>query len=205
MAFDIWRAFAAASFVLIAIPGPTVLLVVSYALSQGRQVAIATALGVALGDTIAVSASLMGVGALLLTSAWVFSAIKWIGAAYLVYLGVTMLRAAPEQIEAASVTRSTPRRVFFHAALVTALNPKGILFFLAFVPQFIRPEQAIIPQFATMLITFVTLGALNALAYALLAAKLRDHAQNPILRMWMNRAGGAVLIGMGAMTSTFQR
>jgi hypothetical protein len=92
MAFDTWLAFMAASTVLLLIPGPTVLLVLSYAISQGRRVAVSTAAGVAAGDLIAMTASLLGLGALILASATAFTWLKWIGAVYLVYLGVVLFR-----------------------------------------------------------------------------------------------------------------
>ncbi|MEQ9261095.1 MAG: LysE family transporter, partial [Roseovarius sp.] len=91
MPLDLWLAFMAASFALLIIPGPTVLLVLSYALSQGRRVALASAAGVALGDFIAMTASLLGLGALVLASATLFTVLKWVGAAYLVWLGVKLL------------------------------------------------------------------------------------------------------------------
>ena len=94
MDIEIWLAFVAASVALLLIPGPTVLLVMSYALSQGRRVAVATAAGVAVGDLIAMSASLAGLGALVLASATLFTALKWVGAAYLIYLGIKLFRSA---------------------------------------------------------------------------------------------------------------
>src|SRR6516164_11416666 len=93
MAIETWLAFAAASTILLVIPGPTVLLVVSYALGQGWRTALPTAVGVALGDFTAMSLSMLGVGALLATSAMLFTALKWIGAAYLVWLGIKLWRA----------------------------------------------------------------------------------------------------------------
>ena len=94
MEFSIWLAFVAASTALLMIPGPTVLLVLSYALGQGRRVAVPTALGVATGDLMAMSLSLAGLGALVATSATLFTVLKWVGAVYLVYLGVKMLRSS---------------------------------------------------------------------------------------------------------------
>ncbi|KIC09893.1 lysine transporter LysE [Leisingera sp. ANG-M1] len=207
MDLNLWLAFSAASIALLMIPGPTVLLVLSYALSKGRQVAVASALGVALGDFIAMSASLAGLGALVLASATLFSVLKWLGAAYLVWLGVKLWRSAPD----AAVDRFRPdssaeaRGVFSHAAAVTALNPKSIAFFIAFVPQFIRPENSLAPQFAILIATFVGLGALNALAYALLADKLRRWIAKPAAAAAVTRTGGLALIGMGAATALLRR
>ncbi|MEO1154084.1 MAG: LysE family translocator [Pseudomonadota bacterium] len=206
MAFDLWLAFVAASTALLLIPGPTVLLVLSYALSQGRQVAVATAGGVALGDFLAMTASLLGLGALVLASATLFTVLKWVGAAYLIYLGVKLLRSPPAALETpAHVARMAPRQVFGHAAAVTALNPKSIAFFIAFVPQFLRPEAPLLPQFAILIATFVTLAAMNALAYVFLADQMRARLKRPGLLVWLHRAGGTALVGMGIATAALRR
>ena len=214
MAFDLWLAFVAASAVLLVIPGPTLLLVVSYALTQGRRVAVAMAVGVALGDLIAISASLAGLGVLVMTSATLFVALKWLGAAYLVWLGLRLLRSTSAGAAAADgqdralpapVPARDARSVMMHATTVTALNPKSIAFFVAFVPQFLRPAEPLGPQFAILIATFVTLAALNALAFALLADRLRRRIQRPAVITWMTRAGGGALIAMGAATALLRR
>ncbi len=205
MSFDLWLTFAAATFIVLVIPGPTILLVISYALTQGRRVAVATALGVALGDLIAVTASMAGLGAIMLTSAWAFTALKWVGAAYLVFLGIKLLRSPPHLGDLSTPAQTPAKQIFGHAALVTALNPKGIIFIIAFVPQFLSPELPALPQFVTMAITFVGFGAINALAYALLADQLRQRIRRPSVLTWINRVGGTALITMGALTATMQR
>lgn len=207
MEFGVWIAFVAASTSLLLIPGPTVLLVMSYALSQGRQVALATVAGVALGDLIAMSASLAGLGALVFASAMLFAALKWIGAIYLVYLGVRLFCSASSASlgEIDQSVKVPARGVFGHAAAVTALNPKSIVFFIAFVPQFLTPEKALFPQFVILTATFVGLAAMNALAYALLADKLRTKIVRPSVLGWLSRLGGGALIAMGIATATIKR
>ncbi|SPH17397.1 Homoserine/homoserine lactone efflux protein [Defluviimonas aquaemixtae] len=206
MSLDLWLAFVAASTALLLIPGPTVLLILSYAISQGRRVALATAAGVALGDLIAMSASLAGLGALVLASAALFTVLKWIGAVYLVWLGVKLLRAKPTVGLGIATGANIPARgIFRHAATVTALNPKSIAFFIAFVPQFIRPGVPLLPQFAVLIATFVGLAAVNALAYALLADRLRARIRQPSVRLWLSRTGGAALVGMGIFTAALRR
>ncbi len=206
MSLDLWLTFVAASCALLLLPGPTVLLVLSYALSQGRRVALACAAGVALGDFTAMSLSLIGLGALVQTSATLFMALKWVGAAYLCWLGLGLLRSAPKAAAAPVETRAvTARGVFGHAAAVTALNPKSIAFFIAFVPQFIQPDAPMLPQFGVLVATFVTLAALNALAYALAADRLRAAISRPQVLAWLTRGGGAMLIAMGVMTATLRR
>ncbi len=116
MSFDLWITFVAASTALLMIPGPTVLLVLSYALSQGRRVALASAAGVALGDLIAMTASLLGLGALVLASATLFTLLKWAGALYLIWMGLKLLRAPrSEGLDAVTTSTTTPRKVFGHA------------------------------------------------------------------------------------------
>ena len=205
MSIDLWLTFVAASTALLLIPGPTVLLVLSYALSQGKRVAIASASGVALGDFIAMSLSLAGLGALVLASATLFTVLKWVGAIYLVYLGIKLLRSAPGAALPVTDQSVKAQSVFAHAALVTALNPKSIAFFIAFVPQFITPDAPLLPQFAILIATFVTLAALNAFAYALAADRLRGWIGRESVISWLTRAGGATLIAMGALTALARR
>jgi homoserine/homoserine lactone efflux protein len=207
MPLDIWLTFVAASTALLLIPGPTVLLVLSYALSKGRSVALASAAGVALGDLVAMSASLAGLGALVMASATMFSVLKWVGAAYLIWLGIKLLRSAPSGAVATIATGPdvTARAVFGHAAAVTALNPKSIAFFIAFVPQFLQPDTVLIPQFTILIFTFVGLAALNALAYALLADRLRRYVGRRGFITSLTRVGGLTLIGMGIVTAIARR
>lgn len=206
MPFDLWLAFVAASIALLLIPGPTVLLVLAYALSQGKRVALACTAGVALGDLIAMTASLIGLGALILTSATLFTLLKWLGAVYLVYLGIKLLRSAPDKgLDSVASADIDESGVFWHATAVTALNPKSIAFFIAFVPQFVTASQPVMQQFTILIATFVSLAAINALAYALLADKLRQTIERPSVISWLTRGGGVALITMGIMTAAFRR
>lgn len=206
MTFTTWLAFAAASLVLVLIPGPTVVLVVSYALTQGRRVALAVAGGVAAGDFVAMTLSLAGLGALLATSATLFTALKWAGAAYLLYLGIRLWRAEPKlgSLDEGGAPRPA-RAIFGHAFVVTALNPKSIAFFVAFVPQFIDHSAPLLPQFAIMEATFVFIGACNALAYALAADQMRLRIRRPGVLRAINRTGAACLVGMAAVTASAAR
>ena len=202
MSFETWLAFAAASTALLMIPGPTVLLVLSYALSRGRKVAVSTALGVAFGDLIAMVACLLGLGALIAASATAFTVLKWAGAAYLVWLGLRLIRAPAES---SLPLPSEARGTFGHAALVTALNPKSVPFFVAFVPQFIDPSRPVLPQAVILVATFVGLAGTNALLYALAADRLRARISRPGVIAALQKVGGATLIAMGALTATLRR
>ncbi len=205
MTLEIWLAFVAAATVLLLLPGPTVLLVVAYAIGQGRKVALAMVAGVALGDFVAMTVSMAGLGALLAASATLFAAMKWIGACYLVYLGIKLWRTDPRLPEVADVDKAmSSRGVLFHAFAVTALNPKGIAFFVAFVPQFIVPESALLPQLIILETTFVALAAVNAAAYAILGDHLRRRMTRPTVLRWLNHAGASCLVGMGAATAAMR-
>jgi threonine/homoserine/homoserine lactone efflux protein len=198
MTFETWAAFAAASAVLLVIPGPTVLLVVSYALGQGLRVALPMAIGVALGDFTAMTLSLLGVGALLAASATAFTIVKWLGAAYLIYLGVQLWRAGGGGAAAEPRTAATrPGRMLAHAWLVTTLNPKSIVFFVAFLPQFLDPAGDFLTQLLIFEATFLVLAFANAFAYAALAARARRLAARPGVIRAVNRVGGSALMGAG--------
>lgn len=206
MSLELFLPFLFATVILLATPGPTILLVVSYALAQGRGVALAVVAGVILGDLLAMSATLLGLGVILTTSATLFTAMKWVGAAYLAWMGWRMIRSAgTATADLADVASKSRGMAFRDSALVTLLNPKSIGFFVAFVPQFIDPSAPVAPQFGVMVATFVGLGGVNALAYALLAARLRSKVARPDRMAWLQRGSGTVLIGLAAFTAALRR
>ena len=202
MGFDTWLAFVAATAVMLVIPGPTILLVIGQSLGAGRRAALPLVAGVALGDLTAMTLSLAGLGALLAASATLFAVLKYAGAAYLVWLGVRLWRAP---VAAEAPPPLSARRAFRDAYVVTALNPKGIAFFVAFVPLFVDASRPFLPQAAVLVATFVSLAAVNAAAYAVLAARLSGAVNRPGLRRAFNRAGGAVLMGAGIATAAMRK
>ena len=201
MTFETWLAFCAASAVLLVIPGPTILLVVSYGLGQGWRTALPTAVGVALGDFTAMTLSMLGVGALLATSATVFTVLKLVGAAYLIYLGVKLFRAGGTLQAEPKRDAASAAKMIGHAWVVTALNPKSITFFVAFLPQFIDSHADFWSQMLVFETTFLVLAFLNALGYALAAARARRVFANPRAISIFNRAGGTMLVGAGIATA----
>jgi threonine/homoserine/homoserine lactone efflux protein len=205
MPLDHWFAFIVASVALLAIPGPTVLLVISYAMGHGRRPAAAIVAGVALGDLTSMTASMMGLGALLAASATVFTALRWVGGAYLIYLGVKLWRAPVAEALEAEAPPASLKRIFAHAYAVTALNPKGIVFFVAFVPQFLTASAPFLPQVAVLEATFVTLAILNSAAYAMLASAARRRLRQARVRRLVNRVGGTLLIGAGALAAGWRK
>ncbi|MCZ4092125.1 LysE family translocator [Sinorhizobium psoraleae] len=208
MSFENWFAFAAASAVLLAIPGPTILLVISYSLGHGRKTAGATVAGVALGDFTAMTASMLGLGALLATSAAIFTLLKWVGAAYLIWLGIKLWKTpvgSEDQDADGTASTERPLRIFLHAYAVTALNPKSIIFFVAFLPQFLDLSRPLFAQMAIFEATFLALATLNAALYAFLASAARNSIRKPDVRRVVNRTGGSLLIGAGLLTAGLKR
>ncbi|WP_295139123.1 LysE family translocator [uncultured Reyranella sp.] len=203
MTFETWAAFAAASSVLLVIPGPTVLLVVSYALGQGWRTALPMAIGVALGDFTAMTLSMLGLGALLAASATLFTILKWVGAAYLIYLGIKLWRAGGALDAAPRTDAVSAAKMLGHAWLVTALNPKSITFFVAFLPAFLDPKADFLTQMLVFETTFLVLAFANAFGYALVASRARRLASNPRAIGVVNKVGGGLLVGAGVATVSF--
>jgi threonine/homoserine/homoserine lactone efflux protein len=201
MPIETWVAFAAATSILLIIPGPTILLVVSYALGQGWRTALPVAVGVALGDFTAMTLSMLGIGALLAASATVFTILKWIGAAYLIYLGVKLFRAGGSLQADPRTGAVSAIKMVCHAWLVTALNPKSITFFVAFLPQFLSRDADFFTQMLIFEATFLVLAFANAFGYALVAARARSIVRNPRAIGIFNRTGGSLLIGAGIATA----
>lgn len=198
MSIELYLAFLAATIILLIIPGPTITLIVTTAIYRGQTAAMAMVPGVFFGDLVAASLSLMGVGAILSASAALFTLLKWCGALYLIYLGVAMWRQKPEDTAFEEPSRKDKSRLSQTAFLVTVLNPKSILFFIAFLPQFINPAHAAWPQLILLGATFVILGGLNAAAYAWAAGRSAGLFSTRA-RLWMQRTGGTCLIGAGAL------
>lgn len=204
MSLEIWLAFVLATVVLLVIPGPTILTVISYSISHGSKARIPLILSVALGDTTALALSLLGLGALLAESVFWFQVIKWVGGLYLLFLGVKLLLAG---VKPSTVVESdnavSSWQLFTNTYLVTALNPKGIMFFVAFLPQFINPDADASAQLWGLSLTFVALAALNATLYAVFAGKARQILASQKAQRRFNLSGGSILsmAGVWALTA----
>ncbi|GAB5463782.1 LysE family translocator [Hoeflea alexandrii] len=204
-----FAAFVLASIILLVIPGPTIVMVITQALAHGRKTALASVMGVGLGDLLATSLSIAGAGALLAASASLFQALKFIGAVYLIWIGYKMWRTPvtlPEMAAAEVADHSgKPTTIFRDSFLITALNPKGILFFVAFVPQFIDPALPYAPQAATYVLTFTFLGVINAATFAYAAAGARQTIRRPKVMKLAMRTGGSLLIMAGVAAALTRR
>jgi threonine/homoserine/homoserine lactone efflux protein len=194
VSIELWLAFVGASAILLVLPGPTILTVISYSVAHGRRANAALVAAVALGDSTALALSLVGLGALLATSGFWFTVVKWAGGLYLLYLGVKLLRAgASSGVPVAPAVAGSRWKLFANTYLVTALNPKGIVFFVAFLPQFISPQASVVPQLWLLATTFVVLAVVNATLYAVFAASARRLLASSTAQRRFNLTGGTLL------------
>lgn len=208
MELEIWLALIAASATLLAIPGPVVVLLLSQVFTHGRRIAVGAILGVVLGDLAAITVSLAGAGAVLIASATLFTMLKLAGALYLIWLGIGLWRHGFDAVKLDHVEadHTTPFgysrwRAFRQAFVVTALNPKDIVFFVAFLPQFITPDRSATPQIVIIIMTFIALVALSTSLWVAFADRLRSGLAHSRTRLFVARSGAGALIGAGAFTA----
>jgi threonine/homoserine/homoserine lactone efflux protein len=198
--------FVAAALALLLVPGPAVLYVVTRSVDQGRPAGLASVLGVGIGSLVHIAFAAVGLSALLASSAAAFSVVKWLGAAYLIWLGLQRLLTQDEEDDLAVVESERLSRVFLQGVVVNVLNPKTALFFLAFLPQFVDPARgAAWTQIVVLGATFVAVGLCTDSSYALLGGTagdwLRRKSQGASFR-WMRRyVPGGVYIALGAATA----
>jgi len=186
-------------------PGPTVFLVMGQALSHGKKSVFPLVAGVLTGDLIAMSLSLIGVGALLATSAVLFNIIKWLGAVYLIYLGIKSWRTKTTGSEDVTEKPMIKGSVYRDSLIVTALNPKGIIFFMAFFPLFIEPSNDALPQMTVLALSFLAVSAISASFYALFSGYLRSKVSSVKFQNGFNKVSGSMLVGTGAITASIQK
>lgn len=195
--------FAAAAVVLLLIPGPAVLYILNRSVSDGRQAGLAAAAGLSLGNSVHALAAAGGLSAVLATSAAAFDTVKWLGAGYLVYVGVRTLFTKPAAVDVDRPAASA-KRSFAQGVVVNTLNPKVALFFLSFLPQFIHPESGRPGLQALVLgLEFVFIGFCTDSTYSLIASSLRHVLLRgrtlPFVQRWV---AGTVFIGLGAVAAT---
>ncbi|NOT09447.1 MAG: LysE family translocator [Gemmatimonadales bacterium] len=195
--------FVATAVVLLLIPGPGVLYIVARSLSQGQRAGLVSVLGLSAGALVHVTAATAGLSAILLTSAAAFDVVKALGAGYLIYLGMRTLfaRRPPDGVEV-----SPPRssyRLFTDGVVVSVLNPKIAVFFLAFLPQFVEPSRGPVPQQVLLLgLIYVVLALLTDSAYALLAGSLRHWLGGRVIQGPLPRyTSGVLYVGLGVSTA----
>ncbi|GJD51954.1 hypothetical protein OPKNFCMD_4713 [Methylobacterium crusticola] len=199
--------FCTTALVLAVTPGPGIFYVAARALAGGRREGVASSCGTGLGGMIHVLAGSLGVSAIVLASAELFTALKLAGAAYLVWLGLRTLRSARrEAVSGTPAAPVGPRRAFREGVLVEALNPKTAAFFLAFVPHFVDPAGRVALQFAVLGLLSVALNTLADIAVALAAGAVRDGAAaRPALVRRLREGSGAAMIALGLGLAVVRR
>jgi threonine/homoserine/homoserine lactone efflux protein len=206
MDLHLWLAFAAASFVMGVIPGPGVASIIGFAFSSGLRTALASVAGMAVGNAIAMSVSLAGAGAILNSSVLAFTFLKWVGALYLITIGLVAIVMSGDPVEGEFKTRPISARAAFMTNIaVGTFHPKTILFFVAFASQFIRPDAALLPQAAILVATFTLLAASTDTLYALTASKASGLIRRPHVRRWSRRLGGGAVITAGIAMAAMRR
>lgn len=200
--------FALVAFIGIATPGPTVLLALTNGSRYGVSRACYGMAGAVLSDFILIGAVALGLGALLAASEFWFALVKWLGVGYLAYLGIMLLRSEgtldPSLHAATDGGPGTPRSLFLKSLLVAITNPKGYLFFSAFLPQFIVPTSPQVPQYVILALIFASLDFLIMLAYAVLGSQ----AMRVLKRsgaLWLDRICGAALLTLAGSLAFYRR
>jgi threonine/homoserine/homoserine lactone efflux protein len=189
------------------IPGPATLLTVARATSSGTRVGIATGAGIAAGDVIHTVMSIVGISAVIAASALLFRVIKYLGAAYLVYLGIrAMLEKKPAELGTGALP-ITAAHAFRQAVLAEVLNPKTALFFLAFLPQFVRPEDgSVAVQLLILGVVFVFLGFVSTIVFAVSAGGLGNVLRrHPAVLKWQGRVVGGIYCAIGVRLALQER
>ena len=189
------------------IPGPATLLTVTVATSSGTRVGIATGLGIAVGDIIHTAMAVLGISAIILASALLFSLIKYLGAAYLIYLGLRAIFTRQPAALNENPSRIAATRAFRQAILAELLNPKTALFFLAFLPQFVRPENgSVLLQLTVLGIILVLLGLFSTIVFAVCAGRIGALLRkNPAVLRWQGKVVGGIYCAIGARLAFQER
>lgn len=198
--------FAVVALIGIATPGPTVLLALTNGSRHGVRVSCFGMVGAVLSDFVLITAVALGLGALLAASEFWFSVVKWIGVAYLAYLGIRLLRSKGsfEAQEATAVKTVSGRSVFLRSFLVAVTNPKGYLFFSAFLPQFIVPTEPQLPQYAALAVTFASIDFAVMFAYALAGSRAMRFLRSSGV-LWLDRLCGGALLALAGSLAFYRR
>ncbi len=189
-----------AALILLAIPGPAVLYVIATSVEGGRRTGLLSVAGVHLGSLVHVAAACVGLSALIVSSAIAFSTVKYVGAAYLVFVGLKKWLEKDEPADVAARVPRSGRRVFLQGVVVNVLNPKTALFFLAFLPQFVDRDRTVWAQIAVLGLVWVVLGLLSDGAYALAGGTIGSFIRRR--RRAVRYASGGIFVGLGATAAS---
>lgn len=206
MSPELYLSFLIATLIILIVPGPTVLTVISLSINHGKKSTLPLIAGVVLGDFTAMSFSLAGLGAILRTSAALFSFFKWAGALYLIYLGTrTLIEKEPGPKQNTGMDGSPGSGLFKSSFIVTVFNPKSIPFFVAFFPQFVNPSGNTAAQLLLMGCSFLLLAAMNVFMYSSLASRMVLFIRKDWVRKTLKGLSGGALLGTGILTATLKK
>lgn len=206
MSIHIWLAFVLTASLILIVPGPTIIYVVGQSLKYGHRASLPLSIGVILGDALCIVLSLIGLSLFLTVFSAAFVLIKFIGAGYLIYLGIKMFTSDSKvHTQQADSYDFNSKKLFKDVFLVNALNPKGIVFYSAFMPQFVVSQTDVVYQFSILAVTFLCLAFINVTLYSLLAAKTSQWFKNVKFLRAFNVTGGLFLVGAGLYTATVKR
>ncbi|USG61963.1 LysE family transporter [Sneathiella marina] len=206
MSIEIWIVYLLATAALSLTPGPNSLLILSHGATYGVRKSLFTSLGGAIGFALIIGICMAGLGALLATSTLAFNIVKWVGAGYLIYLGIVTWRAPPLSAQPEFRTGSANRyKLFIQGFMAAASNPKGIIFFAAFLPQFVDPNGSQILQFFVLAGTFVCFEFILEIILAVSASKLAPWLAKSKVGRWFNRITGASFIAVGSLLASAEK
>ena len=207
MSIEIWLSFVLASLVLCVTPGPTVFFVIGHSLKHGKASVVPMVFGALSGDIVLMCLSFIGLSALLASSVYMFTILKFVGALYLIYLGIKSWRSLSfinqeNEMETLPLKKG---KIYTDALLVTALNPKGIIFFTAFFPLFLDVNSALLPQMLILALTFMGVAVSTNSCYSIFSSYLSTKVKSAKTQKMFNKTSGGLLIGAGLITASLQK
>jgi homoserine/homoserine lactone efflux protein len=202
MDFNIWLAYVVTEFLLSVTPGPAVLLISSPGMKYGAKTSYFGSLGISTGNLVYFALSAFGLGALIVRASDIFEIIKFLGACYLVFIGLKMvyntLKRAQHAVDDTPVKPKRSGNAFFNAFVTQISNPKAIIFFVSLLPQFVNPQYNVFYQFSILALTTIVMETMILAFYGWLSAKGSTSLRNnPKIMKWIDRVGGGILVGIG--------
>jgi homoserine/homoserine lactone efflux protein len=206
MNFNLWLSFVGTVLIIGITPGPSVLLATANSMNHGARKTIGTILGDLSANTLQIILSSIGLASIIITSGEVFGLIKWLGVAYLIYMGIMKIVSNPKVGEFKKVTREKSfLKLYSEGFFMSAANPKAIVFFAALFPLFIEPYLAFVPQVVILGSTYLAIDGICLLVYVNFASRLKTYLEDKEKIHLQNRIIGALLIFSGLMLSTIKR